>query len=84
MDGIVNLHLNFKAEEFTLSLYKKMLVGLEEIKDEFKKKGVTEIFCIIPTDDKKLLKFEEMMGFELFKEITIEENSIAYIMKQEL
>jgi hypothetical protein len=81
---VCNIHLDFKEEKFTLGTYKEMLLIFGDLKDSLKDKGVEQIYCIVPADDEKLIKFETMMGFELYKEIADDDKLVAYIMRQEV
>jgi hypothetical protein len=36
--------------------------------EELRERGYTEVFVLIPSDDKKLIKFETMFGFTPIKE----------------
>lgn len=44
--------------------YYKALEIWEATKQELAEQGVSEIFVIIPEEDKKLIKFEKMFGFQ--------------------
>lgn len=58
------LHLNYKIEKFTKTVYKIMLEQWVEILDNLKDSGVTEVRSIIPNDEEKTKKFQLMLGME--------------------
>jgi len=62
-EGFYFLHLQLDvwSKDF-FKVYKEMF---EDIKQIFKDENVDTLYIIIPDDDKKLLKFERMFGWEI-------------------
>jgi len=60
-----NLHVHAQVFKWSLSAYKKGLIALQTIHDET---GLDEIYTVIPNDDPKLEKYENMLGFQTIKE----------------
>ena len=58
-----------KVHNWSKQVYLKCLnvwyVAMEELKEQ----GHKEVFVLIPTEDKKLIKFEKMFGFTPVKEL---------------
>lgn len=52
-----------KVTNWNKRMFIKCLAMWEEAKRELKELGYNEIFVVIPKDDKKLIKFEQMFGF---------------------
>lgn len=56
------LHLP-RLDSWSLSVYKKLILTLVHTKRALSDLGYRMVFVIIPDNDAKRLKFEEMMGF---------------------
>ena len=61
VDDIVFAHA--QVPTWNKRVYIKCLAIWSEAKRELKELGYDEIFVIIPSDDKKLIKFEQTFGF---------------------
>ena len=71
------LHLEFNGE-WSLKLYREYARHFESITQYLKEQGHTHVYVIIPKDE-KLVRFEQLFGFE----ISTETDSM-YFMQQEL
>lgn len=62
-EGRLFLHLK-DLKKFSKDVYKEGLLSVSIIKEQARKNGYDSIWAAILYDDKKLLKFETMLGFE--------------------
>lgn len=84
--GKIFLHLNMKTQDWTKDLYKDMVYDFNKVVDEFKEKGIKYLWVLIPKDD-KLLKFENLFGFENVMNVASaeDENEIqAYVLRRKV
>jgi len=63
--GAYFVHLTL--HQWSKSLYKKYLIVFEMWLLDLAEDGIEDVFVIIPDNDKKLYKFEEMFGFKEIK-----------------
>lgn len=56
------LHVEYKGEKFSPSIYKKFLRLWKKVLKALKEKGVEEVFSFITTKDAKIAKWQEMFG----------------------
>lgn len=78
-EGDVFIH--FVINKWSKSLFKYCLGLWVDIQDYFKEHGFNMLYVLIPDDDKKLLKFTMMFGFEIIAHC--ERNDI-YLMCQDI
>lgn len=63
VEGCVFLHLDL--HDWSKELYKAFKETFNDVKNVLKDSGYDDVWVIIPNNDKKLLKFERMFGFEI-------------------
>jgi len=68
-----------QVNEWSPGYYKWYKHLFKDILSELKDEGVPKAFVLIPNNDKKLLKFEQMFGFDIVVDL-----GNAYIMSQEI
>lgn len=61
-EGLFFLHLSLK--KWNKTLYKQSLIYFYSWLNMLYESGVLAVFVLIPEEDKKLYKFEQMFGFE--------------------
>lgn len=71
--------IHLKIYKWSKNMYVEYLKAWHIIKCWFKNQGYKDLWVSIPTDDPKLLKFEEMFGFRV-----VHEEFGHYLLKQEL
>lgn len=59
--GTVMIHLDAGGCDWSLSMYKKWKKIWAGVLDEFKRRGIDEVFSLIPKDD-KIERFQDMFG----------------------
>ena len=69
--GVAFLHMDYKFEKFTKSIYKELLIQFELILEELKSNGIKAVASIIPENWGKVRKWQEMFG--LIPTYTIED-----------
>lgn len=77
LNGQPYLHLSLN--NWSVSKYKQYKRTLSILKEALKEMGYSHMYVGIPDNDPKLLKFEQMFGFEI-----IEHASGAYLLRQEV
>lgn len=71
-------------KKWNKTVYWQMVQALVMIKKELKERGVETVWVLIPTDDKKLFKFETMMGFTVEMVLYDEKSGKhSFLMSQE-
>lgn len=66
IDGLPVIHL--MVWKWSKEKYKDFLAIWREVLDYFNDEGHETVYCIVPSRDKKLIKFERMFGFtDLFE-----------------
>ena len=76
-DGYPVLH--FETYIWSKDTFKQWLIEFELVKDKFRKQNIDYMFVWARPDNKKLIKFAEMFGFE----INFKSNSV-YLLGQEI
>ena len=71
------LHLEFKGE-WSIKLYREYAQHFNNITQYLKEQGHSHVYVIIPKDE-KLLRFEQLFGFEISSE-----TDNMYYLQQEL
>jgi len=71
-----NLHVHAEVRKWSPSAYKQGLVALQTLHNET---GLVEIYTVIPDDDPKLEKYENMLGF-----VTIKKESNMLLMRRSI
>ena len=59
---VVFLHMDYKFEKFTKSIYKELLVQWEIILEELKDSGIKVVATLIPDEWEKVKKWQVMFG----------------------
>ena len=76
LEGKPFLHL--QLHKWSVGYYKRYKVIFEGIKKHLRDKGHAFMYVLIPSNDPKLLRFETMFGFTLYKQI-----ADLYLLRQE-
>jgi len=71
--GAVLLHMNVEPSLWSVKMYKEMKGVWKNVLDEFRSRGVVEVFSLIPKD-KKIERFQEM--FELSPLLTFSNGTL--------
>ena len=58
------LHLEYKSERFTKTMYKSMLEDWLDITTALKESNVKEVYSCVPEGDKKIRRWQTMFGLE--------------------
>lgn len=58
------LHLNFKAKQWTKSVYNNMMESFASVLLELEKRGVEAVYVLLRKTDVQTIKFETRFGFE--------------------
>ena len=84
VNGKKEVYLHLDLFNWNQSVYDKVLLGLDTFNKAMKKYGVDDMFIVIPPDDEKMLKFDEMIGFELYEYVLDNhKNIIAFKLRYE-
>ena len=59
---VVFIHMDYKFDTFTKSIYKELLVQWEIILEELKEKGIKVVATLIPESWEKTRKWQAMFG----------------------
>ena len=73
-----NPFLHLQLYKWSASYYRKYKELLAGVKLHLRSKGLSHIYVAIPSDDPKLLRFEIMFGFKLYKRA-----GDLYLLRQE-
>jgi len=76
-NGVKEIFCHLTLNNWNSDVYDKVLVGLDTFSKAMKEHGIDNIFIMIPPDDEKMLKFEEMIGFELYQYVTDKDKNIT-------
>lgn len=61
--GEIFFHIKPEIMRFTPSLYKRLLKHIGAIQQELIKLGVNKAYVLVPANQPKLIKFEQLCGF---------------------
>ncbi len=75
--------IHLELHKWSKEIYKEYLGVWAEIRQTMKDKGFTDLYCIIPMEE-KLHKFECMFGFTTVTPLHDEEGNMFLLMSQEL
>ena len=63
IDGtVVYLHMEYKFNKFTKSIYQELLIQWESILNNLKENGIKVVATLIPNDWDKVKKWQTMFG----------------------
>lgn len=62
IDELVFIHV--VVHRWSKDIYQEFLATWRKVLDKFNDTGVEYVYCMIPSDDTKLIKFEKMFGFQ--------------------
>jgi len=63
VDKNLYLHLDYKADKWTKTIYLNMLQTLTEILEGLEKKGVKTLYALLFKEDIKMIRFTTAFGF---------------------
>lgn len=60
----VFFHLHYLGKPFTKTVYLRMLAVFSQVMDTLANAGIEYVFVAIPCGEEKLMRFEQLFGFE--------------------
>lgn len=76
-----NIFAHSQIFKWSKSIYIKAITIWEAAKEELAEQGFDSIYVAIPANDKKLIKFEKMFGFQ---PLAIHENTLYMVCSTEV